>query len=163
MAVGRIRNKSRNRKNPEMRGTGRATICGGQPHPEKVGKSETFEMRGIGSKGNNFVAVGRVRNKSEKSENPENYGNERNMLKGTILWRSDASGKRRKIRKKTENPGNERNRKGNNFVTAGPIRIRSEKSGNDTNVKRNNCETSVWKTSGRSGKSGNGKDTKGIC
>ena len=41
--------------------------------------------------------------------------------------------KSKKNQKNLEKSGNERNRKGNNFVTTGPIRIRPESSGNDTN------------------------------
>ena len=104
VGVWTVRNKSKNRNS-----TGRATICGGQPHPEKGGKSETFEMRGIGSKGNNFVAVGRIwKNRTiwkirKNAEIPSSTNGWVSVSKQQgarlTLLRSDASGKRRKSQK----------------------------------------------------------------
>ena len=134
-----------------------------QNKSEKIGNESN-------RKGNTFVTADRIQDKTEKvAIHPEKVGKIRKnpeMRKEQegeqFLWRSDASGTSRKNRKNPEEPGNERNRKGNNFVPAGTIWIRSAKSGNDTNVKRNNCETGVRKKSGKSGKSGNCKDTTGI-
>ena len=93
--------------------------------------------------------------------------------RGTILLRREASGTRRKKSENPENPekfGNERNRQGNNFVTAGSIRNTSEKSrkiGNERNMKRSNCHGGthperVGKSRKNPEKFGNKRNRKGI-
>ena len=85
------------------------------------------------------MAVGRIRNKSEKGlKNPEKSGDERNRKGNNFV----AVGTSRKMSAKSRN---ERNRKGNNFVAVGRIRNKSEKglknpekSGDERNMKGNN-------------------------
>ena len=60
------------------------------------------------------------------------------------------------IRKK-EKIGNERKGEGRTSDTVRPVRIKSQKSRHNTYVKSNKWETDIRK---KSGKSGNGKDTK---
>ena len=92
VAVGRIR---KNRKKAEK--------------PEKTGNDRIMKR-------NNYVAAGPIRNKLEKvgkiPKNPEMRGTGR----GTILLRSDASGKTSEKQESLEKYENERNMKGNNFV-----------------------------------------------
>ena len=58
---------------------------------------------------------------------------------------SDASGKTSEKRKNVETYRNERNMKGNNFVTVGRIRNKSEKLGKSPEMRRTGSGTSLWK------------------